>query len=384
MLAKQGKYFIIGAGKFQYNFIKTANKMGLETHVFDKDKNAIGKEFAFKFYPISIFEKEEILKIAQKEKPVGIHAVANEQGNITACYVGENLGLISNSYETALNTTNKIKMKKICKIKNILTPIHYEFKNIDEIDLKRISLPVIVKPSDRSAGRGVKLVDDENQLEIAASEALEYSFDKKFIIEEYIDFDQYSLETITHNGRHDLVAITKMHFNGPPDFVENFHFMPPKINKNLFDKIKKFTSFVLDSFNILCGACHIEVRIDKDNKIYLIEIASRLGGWRDWMTEAAFSYNYCESIINTSLGEKYIDPTIKTKRKLSISRHILYEEDYIKYFNILKKYNDRIYVSLVEKKKPINTGAKNLVETDGPYILSINEEERDYFINYLN
>jgi biotin carboxylase len=358
--------------------------MGLETHVFDIDKDAIGKNYAHKFYPISIFDKEAILNIAKKEIPVGIHAVATEQGNITSCFVAEKLGLISNSYETALNTTDKLRMKLICKNNNILSPKYTEYINLSDIELDDVKIPSIIKPSDRSAGRGVKLINSKNEILESARDALSLSFNNSFLIEEYIDADQYSLETITHNGVHELVAITKMGFNGPPDFVENFHYMPPVIEETLLSQLHIYSNKVLNAFDIKCGACHVEVRIDGKHNIYLIEIASRLGGYRDWMIEAAFGYNFCQSIINTSLGLDYIDLKFKKKGKMSASRNLLYKNDYQKYFNIKKNASKLIYISLVKENKLIDTGAKNLIETDGPYILSIDESDRHKYLDYLS
>ena len=46
--------------------MKKANQMGLETHVFAWAAGDVGEKSADYFYPISIIEKDEILKNAEK------------------------------------------------------------------------------------------------------------------------------------------------------------------------------------------------------------------------------------------------------------------------------------------------------------------------------
>ena len=65
---------------------------------------------------------------------------------------------------------------------------------------------------------------------------------------------------------------------------------------------------MLNGFGIQFGACHIEVRIFNE-KIYTLDFASRMGGWRDLMIESVY-------------GEGYIDEYIKS--------HLLVEENKIK------------------------------------------------------
>ena len=56
------KIVIIGANEFQNPLILKAKELGYETHVFAWKDGSIGEKTADYFYPISIIEKEEILK----------------------------------------------------------------------------------------------------------------------------------------------------------------------------------------------------------------------------------------------------------------------------------------------------------------------------------
>ena len=56
------KLAIIGASYLQEQLIEKAKSMGIETHVFAWAAGDVGEKSADYFYPISIVEKDEILK----------------------------------------------------------------------------------------------------------------------------------------------------------------------------------------------------------------------------------------------------------------------------------------------------------------------------------
>lgn len=62
---------IIGASYLQLPLIQKAKKLGYITHVFAWKINDVGERAADYFYPISIVEKECILKSAVKLEYVG-------------------------------------------------------------------------------------------------------------------------------------------------------------------------------------------------------------------------------------------------------------------------------------------------------------------------
>ena len=72
------------------------------------------------------------------------------------------------------------------------------------------------------------------------------------------------------------------------------------------------------------------MRINEKEEIKLIEIASRMGGWRDWMIKAATGFDYCKAILNSSLNKPYKQTNIDTK-KVSVAQTIITKTDYDEY-----------------------------------------------------
>ena len=91
------KLAIIGASYLQAPLIIRANQLGFETHVFAWAANDVGETLAYRFYPISIIEKEEILQVCRKIQIDGICSIGSDLAVITVNYVAKEITLIGNT-----------------------------------------------------------------------------------------------------------------------------------------------------------------------------------------------------------------------------------------------------------------------------------------------
>jgi len=144
---------IIGANELQEQLVTKAKTLGYETHVFAWEKGATAKALADYFYPISITDKETILREALKLRPVGVTSIASDLAVPTVSFLCEKLGLTGNSQHSALIATNKFLMRQQFQKYNIPSPGYLladEKTNTSSLDL---NFPLIVKPPDRSGSR---------------------------------------------------------------------------------------------------------------------------------------------------------------------------------------------------------------------------------------
>lgn len=365
-------YFVIGGSELQFDFIKEVRKAGYNVHVIDYDPDCPGASVADAFHCISIDDTQAVLKLAEKYKPVAIHTIATEQGNVTACYVSEKLGLKSNSYKTALATTDKSLMKEVCYRHEIPTPYAQVLKSLKDIDCSTLDFPLMVKASDRSAGRGIQLVYNESELASAFDEAVSQSLNGLVLLEEYYDAPQFSVETVTSAGKHQVVAITEQWFDGPPFFAETGHCLPAKLAEEKKKYIEAFCLKILNAFNVQYGACHIEVRVNKE-EIKLIEIASRMGGWRHWMVDCALGINYLHLTLNASLGKRIEKLPDAVTKQYAICAIITNSDDLSRYENFKILHKDKIFIDIVKPEKGVFS-TKSLIEARGLYIYKISDD----------
>ncbi len=298
------KLAIIGASYLQLPLVKRAKEMGLYTICFAWEKGAVCKDIADKFYPISIVEKEQILEICKQEKIDGICTIASDTAAPTVAYVAEQMGLVGNSYESALRANDKYLMRNAFMNAGILCPLYQMVKSADEELNDAFTYPLIIKPTDRSGSLGVSKVSDLIARKYALQAALDYSLKHEAIVEEYIEGREISVEFISYNGVHYPLQITDKVTTGAPHFVELEHHQPADLTLDQRSEIYRLTIKALDALGVTNGASHSEYRITKDGKIYVMEIGARMGG--DFigsdLVQLSTGYDFLRGVIEVALG----------------------------------------------------------------------------------
>lgn len=306
------KLAIIGASYLQLPLVERAKKMGIETHCFAWSEGAVCKEIADFFHPISILEKEAILQKCIEIEIDGITTIATDMAVPTICYVAEKMNLISNTYNSSIISTNKSDMRKAFEKGNCSIPKFIEVTNCIN-NLEGFKFPLIVKPIDRSGSRGVTKVHYENDLSEAINYAINDSFSKKAIVEEYIEGVEVSVETISWKGQHTILTITDKVTTGPPHFVELAHHQPSNLHADIQEKIKMETIKCINALEINYGASHSEFKITPDGEVFVIEVGARMGGdfIGSHLVELSTGYDFLQGVINISLG-KYEAPILES------------------------------------------------------------------------
>lgn len=306
---------VIGASYLQRPLVEKAKEMGLRVICFAWREGAVCSEIADVFYPVSIVEKEEILRICREERIDGVCTIASDVAAPTVAFVAEQMGLPGNSYEASLRANNKFLMREAFSKAGIRCPRYQLVTCTDDIIQTEWTYPVIVKPCDRSGSLGVLKVESSMTLVSAAENALQCSFKRNAIIEEYIEGREVSVEFISHNGHHYPLTITDKVTTGAPHFVELEHHQPASLSQELYDEIYDTNARALDALGIKEGASHTEYRITNDGKVYIIELGGRMGG--DFigsdLVRLSTGYDFVKGVIQVALGD-FDAPDLTEKR----------------------------------------------------------------------
>lgn len=353
------KLAIIGASYLQLPIVLKAKQMGVETHCFAWPEGAICKDFADFFYPISVLDKELILKKCEKIKIDGITTIATDMAVPTICYVAEKMKLISNTYKSSIISTNKNEMRKAFEKSNCSIPKFIEVSKCI-INLEGFKFPLIVKPTDRSGSRGVTKVNCENDLSKAINFAINDSFSKKAIVEEYIDGVEVSVETISYKGEHTILAITDKVTTGPPHFVELAHHQPSSLSNEIQEKIKSETIKCLNALNINFGAGHSEFKITSTGEVYVIEVGARMGGdfIGSHLVELSTGYDFLEGVINIALGN-YEKPILKNNNFSGVYFLCKETEEILPYFSQINIFDIQKEIQNTTLKNSTNSNDRS-------------------------
>lgn len=326
---------IIGASYLQLPLVKKAKKLGLETHVFAWEEGAVAREIADHFYPISILEKEIILDTCRKIQPHGVLSIASDLAVPTVNFIAKELGLTGNSFSCTNYTTKKQLMRAQLYQAGLPCPA---FLSLDDpakllfAGTEKLNYPLIVKPTDRSGSRGVTKAKTIDDLEQAVMDAFNASFEKHVIVEEFISGQEFSVETISWQGKHHFLAITDKTTTGEPYFVETEQHQPAEIDEAQKNEIIDLVFRSLDALELEYGAAHSEIIVTADKQIYIVEIGSRMGG--DFigsdLVYLSTGYDYLKGIIDISLGH-FTEP-VKTREKCSGVYFLGKETEYLYHY----------------------------------------------------
>lgn len=312
------KIAIIGASYLQLPLVLKAKEMDLETHCFAWIEGAVCASVADFFYPISILDKEAILRQCKEIGINGITTIASDIGMPTISYVAEELGLVGNSYESSLCSTNKGRMRASFERSGVSSPKFDEITSYADLELTTIKFPLIVKPVDRSGSRGISKVDNTEDLETAIEYACSESLVGKCIVEEFVSGREVSVESISWEGKHYIITITDKVTTGAPYFVELAHHQPTNLPEPLAEKVKFEAIKALDALNVKYGAGHTEIKITDQGEIFLIEVGARMGGdfIGSHLVPLSKGFDYIEAVLNVALN-RFETPSITDNSSFS-------------------------------------------------------------------
>lgn len=360
---------VLGGSYLQSEFISNAVEKKYDVHVIDANKDCHCSTYNITFHNFSFTDYDRVLNLVNKIKAVSIISPSNEKGNLIAARISKNKDILYNSIETVNLTIDKHLMRKHLSL-------DLEFKQAKTFQKdEQLTYPVIVKPSSSSASRGISMAFSESELENSVLLASKYTDSKdEILIEEFIQGKQYSLETITKNGNHYLVGITEEYISGPPFFLERCHFTGPTVWDSYYSKFNNYIIRLLKHFDIKVGPSHIEILLQNDN-IYLIEIASRSGGWRDKLLKYSEGSDLNNLILQSYTLDEIETKLIKRPKYNSMVGIKIKSSDQ----RIEKQaQNDQVLVEIYNNGSTINNKPTNLIDAVGYFYLASSKS----LINY--
>lgn len=321
------KLMILGASVLQIPAILQAKKMGIYVIAVDMNPNAEGFSYADKKIVVSTTDIDGVLKEARNNNIDGIMTIASDRPMMTVAKVCEELDLVGIDMKTAINATNKSKMRDALRNNDVAIPMYFSvesYKDFLEASKKIIDrgYNCIVKPSDNSGSRGIRLVKDSDNLDEVYSYCKENSIAGTLVVEEYMEGEEVSVESISHDGDCEVIQITDKITTGAPYFVEMGHTQPSMLSDETKDEIKKLTQKATKAIGITDGPSHTEIKVTKDGP-KIVEIGARLGGDNitTHLVPLSTGVNMVEVSIKIALGEE-----ISLRKTLNMASAIRYKD----------------------------------------------------------
>ncbi|PKW00392.1 Biotin carboxylase [Streptomyces sp. 1222.5] len=141
--------------------------------------------------------------------------------------------------------------------------------------LARSSGPWVVKPRDGADSAGVRKVTHADELPAALAGLPEPH--RSFLVEQFVDGTEYSVEGVFLNGTPHVLAVTAKEKLAPPYFVEIGHVLPAPLADDSRKEIEEQVCAALTALGLRLGLFHVELWLTPDG-VVLGEVHARIGG----------------------------------------------------------------------------------------------------------
>ena len=272
-------------------YIKAAQNLGLSVTIASQGKHSLVTEVAngihINFDDVAS-ALDEILKENLNTPFAGILGSDDHTVELAA-HAAKALNLPHNPPQAALYSHRKDLARAELVLAGCPVPIHclLDLSQTIEKQIADLPWPCVLKPVNMSASRGVIRANNKSEF-LAACERLrpilataQGQFEQNHVlIEDYIDGFEIAYEGFLQ----DAVLKTITIFDKPdplvgPYFAETIYVTPSALSEELQKSIKQILQKACTAYGLSTGAIHAECRIDKNNNIWILEIASRtIGG----------------------------------------------------------------------------------------------------------
>ncbi len=314
---------VLGGTAPHIALIKNLQNRGYYTILVDYYANPPAALAADRHIRESTLDIDKVLEVARQEKAALVISGCVDQANATACYVAEKLGLPAPySYETALRVTDKVLMKAGMQDGGIPTAPH-QVVSLETIDnLNESKFPMVVKPADCNGSKGVRKVNDYDELKEAIAAACSFSRSGKAIVESFNEGQEVSgYFFIGENNVFELyVKSKKLPRNRGKSSLQSFiSYGPADISDSARENFKTAVKKIAIEFSLRNTPILVQANV-LDNSVRVIEFAPRVSGGLVFREIALLTgFDMIDSVVSSYLDEVVDVSNIKVaSEKVSI------------------------------------------------------------------
>ncbi len=305
------KILILGSVPVLVDIVKDAKKMGLYVIVTDNVKGSICKKYADEGWDLSIDDVDGIVSKCLDNKVDAVMNYCLDPGQKPYQQICEKLNLpCVDGFEQFEILTNKDKFAEACKKYNVGTIKEYDLNKRNEIEY-----PILIKPVDSRASKGIIICESEEKLDECIKYSLQFSKRKILRAEKYmIGCPEVCAKYFAVDGEYFFTTMADVYTCYTKEGLRVYlgtQTYPSKYLQQYLatthDKIKA----MLKGIGVKNGA--VSFTGFYDNGIFrFFDPSHRMGGAQDWkIAEASSGIDISKELTKFSIGKKLNKEEIK-------------------------------------------------------------------------
>lgn len=313
---------ILGASYSQLPLYEAAERLGIKTVAASTTGDWPGFQAADESTYTDISDPSAVMEAARKLQVDGITTCCLDTGVRAIGYACEKLGLKGLSEKAAEVSSNKFKMKEAFMAGGVRCARHICIRNREELAeaLRKLDFPVVIKAVDLMGSRGIFRCNTSEQAFSFYEKTMEATGKDYCLVEEFIEGEPFGCEAMMSDGR--LLYCLPNNIDAFQSYVPTpvGHSVPWKKQSSLGEEAERQVKLAIRAVGLDNCAVNCDL-IEKDGKVYVIEITGRAGA--TCLPETVGLYygiNYYEAIVRLALDmepEKLFDRAHPGKASLS-------------------------------------------------------------------
>ena len=318
ILTDKQKAIVLGAGpirigqgvEFDYSTVhavQTIKKSGYEAIIINNNPETVSTDYttADKLY-FEPLTPEDVMNIVEFENPQGVIASLGGQTaiNLAEPLMRRGVEIIGTDCDAIDKAENRDRFEKLLKDLGIPQP---EGRAVTKIEdgveaAAKIGYPVLVRPSFVLGGRAMQIVANEAQLRHYLKTAVEIDEDKPVLVDKYIIGKEVEIDAICDGrdvfvpGIMELVERTGIHSGDSISVYPTFS-ISNKVKGIILQYAKKLGVGIG-----IKGLYNIQFIVDKDEKVFIIEVNPRSSRTVPFLSKAT-GYSLADIATEVIMGK---------------------------------------------------------------------------------
>ena len=318
ILTDKKKAIVLGAGpirigqgvEFDYSTVHavtTIKNSGYEAIIINNNPETVSTDYTTSdklyFEPLT---PEDVMNIIEFENPEGVIASLGGQTaiNLAEPLYTRGVKIIGTDCDAIDKAENRDMFEKLLKELEIPQPEGRAVTKIEDgvAAAAKIGYPVLVRPSFVLGGRAMQIVSNEEQLRHYLKTAVEIDEDKPVLVDKYIIGKEVEVDAICDGrdvfipGIMELVERTGIHSGDSISVYPTFS-ISDKVKGTILQYAKKLGIGIG-----IKGLYNIQFIVDKDDKVFIIEVNPRSSRTVPFLSKAT-GYSLADIATEVILGK---------------------------------------------------------------------------------
>ena len=295
---------VLAASLYQLEAIETAHRLGYRVVTTDNRPGNPGHALADRAYGVDTRDLDAVLAIARAERIAGVVAPCTDVAMPTMAAVAEELGLAGPPVHGTRIACDKADFRDFQATNGLPHPLFLKLDSPDVLPGLEAAERWIVKPSQSSGSKGIRVISSIDELRRALPAAFAFSKSGEVVVEEFLFGHQGTCDGWLSAGRIAWHCLLDRQTVPLPFVATNGHYLPTVLSPADQARVLDAIGTVWQRLGVTDGPFDCDFVVNA-KAVFILELSPRLGGNSiSQLIRLAYDFDVVEHTVSWACGDK--------------------------------------------------------------------------------